>query len=181
MYGVDAFAHVSLFYCLVMPVGAAFSLDRRAGRAVDAPSATATLSLRVLQLHLCIVYLSSGVEKALGEQWRNGEAIWRSLMLPEYAQFDFSWMAFTPWLAMLVAWGTLAIEIGYAFFIWPRQTRKLWVLATLGLHLGIAVFLGLWLFSSMMMVLTFSAFGWDIIVRAWPYKAPDARAATNVA
>ena len=32
IYGVDVFAQIALFYCMVMPVGATFSLDRSAGR-----------------------------------------------------------------------------------------------------------------------------------------------------
>src|SRR5262249_28227711 len=75
-YGVYEFAHISLFYCVWMPVGHALSLDRRQGRVSGEASPGARLALRVLQLHLCIVYLASGIEKATGEQWRNGEAVW---------------------------------------------------------------------------------------------------------
>ena len=92
-------------------------------------------------------------------QWWNGEAMWRSLMLPEYAQFDMSWISQVPWLAILFCWSTFFIEIGYAFFIWHPRTRKIWVLATMALHIGIAVFLGLVTFSMAMAVLTFSIFG----------------------
>ena len=54
---------------------------------------------------------------------------------------------------------TLLVEIGYCVFIWPKATRKLWVASVVGLHLGIAIFLGLGLFGSMMCVLTFAVFG----------------------
>ena len=55
---------------------------------------------------------------------------------------------------MLAGWGTLVVEIGYAFFIWPRRTRKVWCIATIGLHLGMALFMGLVFFSSVMILLT---------------------------
>ena len=71
-------------------------------------------------------------------------------------------MAQVPWLSKAVSWGTLVIEIGYPFFVWPRRTRGLWVLLTLSLHAGIALFMGLWLFSGTMAVLTFAAFGWNV-------------------
>jgi hypothetical protein len=158
-YGVDQFAVIALFYCVCMPVGDAASADRCAGRTSGAPSAEARLSLRVLQFHLGVVYLSSGLEKATGEQWRNGEAIWRAVNSPAMEWFDFGWLAHLPWLAVLVCWGTLVVEIGYPLFMaWPR-TRKLWVLATVGLHLGIALTMGLLSFSAMMIVLTVAAFG----------------------
>jgi len=158
VYGVDTFANIGLFYCLWMPVGEMFSLDRAAGRATGAPSWLARLSLRVLQIHLCVVYLASGLEKATGEQWWNGEAIWRALMRPDLGQFDFSWLASVPLLAKVVCWQTLLVEIGYAFFVWPRRTRKWWALATIGLHAGIAVMMGLWSFSALMATLTMCAF-----------------------
>ncbi|EAU69131.1 hypothetical protein STIAU_6136 [Stigmatella aurantiaca DW4/3-1] len=165
-YGVEIFAHISLAYCVILPVGSAFSLDVRAGRASDAPSALATLALRVLQLHLCIVYLSTGIEKAVGVQWQSGEALWKALMQPLYGQFDFAWLASAPWLTKLATWSTLVIEIGYPLFIWPRQTRVPWVVLTLGLHLGIGLFMGLWLFSAIMAVLTFSVFGFAPLYQA---------------
>jgi len=158
-YGIDLFAHVALFYGMWMPYGAAWSLDVRSGRVSSAPSIPARLSLRIWQLHLAIAYFASGVEKAIGWQWRNGEAIWRSLMLPTYQQYDFSWLASYPWLAMGLGFGTLVIEIGYPFFIFPRKTRALWIAAVLSLHLGIALFLGLHLFALMMGMLTLTCFG----------------------
>ncbi len=159
IYGVDQFAIIALFYCVVMPVGEVWSADRAAGRTTGEPSAGARLALRVLQIHMCIVYLSSGIEKGSGEQWWNGEAIWRALLWPTMAFFDFSWLAQVTWLAKLICWGTLLVEAGYAFFIWPRWTRRLWLLATVGLHAGIALTMGLVFFSAVMIVLNIAAFG----------------------
>ena len=157
-YGVYEFANIALCYCVWMPVGHPLSLDRCAGRVTGAPSAGACLSLRVLQLHLCIVYLASGIEKATGDQWRSGEALWRALMRRDLGQFDFSWLADCPLLAQLICWGTLAIEIGYAFLIWPRWTRRATALAVIGMHAGIAVAMGLWSFSALMIVLNAAVF-----------------------
>ena len=60
----DDFAHIGLFYCVWMPVGYAWSLDQRHGAVSDEATPLCRLSLRVLQVHLCIVYVSSGIEKA---------------------------------------------------------------------------------------------------------------------
>ncbi|RKG74583.1 hypothetical protein [Corallococcus terminator] len=166
VYGVETFAHISLFYCAVMPVGEAFSWDVRVGRTSGAPSAAATLALRVLQIHMCIIYFATGLEKLLGPLWREGTAIWKVLMQPQYAQFGFAWLASVPWVVKLASWSTLVVEVGYFVFVWPRRTRGLWVMMTLGMHLGIAMTMGLWLFSGMMAVLTFSAFGWTLLAEA---------------
>lgn len=157
-YGVDEFATIALFYCLWMPVGHALSLDVLAGRVAAGPTPGARLALRVLQVHLCIVYLSSGLDKAAGRQWWDGEAIWRALTRPDLGRFDFGWLAEVPWLPRLIGWGTLALEVGYAAFVWPSRTRRPWAYATIGLHLGIAATMGLVSFSALMAVLTGSAF-----------------------
>jgi hypothetical protein len=160
VYGVDDFAHIALFYFLWMPVGHWGSLDVASGRADGKPSSLARLALRVLQIHLCIVYLSSGIEKALTPpyQWLDGEAIWRTLMIPEYRHFELSWLCHYPWMVIGIAWGTLAVEIGYAIFVWPRATRIWWALATIAMHTGIAVCMGLVSFACLMIVLTTAAF-----------------------
>lgn len=158
-YGVDEFANVFLFYSLWGPGGEALSLDRAAGRTIDRPRATSRLLLRVMQLHLCVAYLFSGLEKASGEQWRNGEAIWRSLMAQGYDAFDFTWLAQAPWLAVLVGWSVLVVEIGYPVFIWPRRTRRWWIAAVAGMHAGIGIFMGLHVFAALMIVLTATLFG----------------------
>jgi vitamin K-dependent gamma-carboxylase-like protein len=155
-YGVFEFAHIALFYCVVMPVGHFWSLDQR--QRLSNPTASSRLALRVLQMHLCIVYLASGLEKASGIQWWNGEAMWRAVMRPS-GPFDFSWLASFPLIATVAGLLTLIIETGYAFLIWPQRTRHLWILLTVGMHVGIAIMLGLYFFSAVMIVFTVSAFG----------------------
>src|SRR5262245_21306124 len=149
-YGVDRFVRIALFYCMFAPVGASLSCDVVAGRTSGAPTAAARLWLRVLQGHLLMVYAASGIEKASGAQWWNGEALWRSRMRPDLGTLEFGWVASVPWLAMIGCWATLLLECGYALFVWPRLTSKWWVLATLAMHAGIALVLGLWLFSATM-------------------------------
>jgi hypothetical protein len=160
-YGLDLLSHVALFYSIFMPMGACLSVDSLRRKVPSSDTWAARLSLRIWQLHLCIVYFSTGFEKAQGEQWRNGEAIWRSVMLPAYRQFDLAWLSRFSVIAMLFAWGTLVLEMGYPFFIFPRRTRKFWIAGILSLHAGIAIFLGLHLFAALMMLLTFCCFGLD--------------------
>jgi hypothetical protein len=147
-YGVDQIANTFLFYLVLFPSGRAWTFEAR-------PEETLPVGcLRVMQLHLSVIYLAAGLEKAMGRQWWNGEAIWQAVTQPVFSTFDFSWLARYPWIPMLAGWGTLAVEIGYAFLIWPRRTRKVWCLATIGLHLGMGLFMGLVFFSGVMILLT---------------------------
>lgn len=158
-YGADAFAQIALFYFIFMPVGSALSVDNVIFRRKVTPSSEARLSLRIWQIHLCIVYVFSGVSKALGTQWWNGEAIWRTLMLPQFVQFDMAWMASWPTIALSAGLLTLMVEIGYPVLIWIPRVRPYWMMATILMHVGIIEFLGLGIFGAVMIVFNLGAFG----------------------
>lgn len=168
-YGVDAFSSIALFYCVLMPVGNTLSLDarRKPGEPV---TQEARIFLTLQQGHLCLAYFSSGWEKALGLQWWNGEAIWRALMQPQFAAFDFSWLAHVPWLATLICWGTLVLETGYPFLMPLPGVRRFWLPGIIALHLSIALMMNLWLFSALMIVLNLAAFGYPWLDRI--FNAP---------
>ncbi|MBY0369749.1 HTTM domain-containing protein [bacterium] len=172
-YGADQFLHISLFYLMLSPCGDAFSVTALTKRGVR--TTEARFWLRLLQLHLCIAYLASGLEKSAGDQWWNGEVIWRALNLPVYAQFDVSWLAPHSGLLKLAAWGTLVIEIGYPLFIWLRKTRLVWVTLVASLHLGIAVLLGLGVFGLTMLSLTVCAFGLPLFFERNSYRLEKPR------
>ena len=147
-YGVDQIANSFLFYLVLFPSARAWTFESRPERTIPVGC------LRVMQVHLCVIYLAAGVEKALGRQWWNGEAIWQAVTQPAFSTFDLRWLAKHSWIPMLAGWGTLAVELGYGFLIWPRRTRKAWCAAAIGLHLGLGLFMGLVFFSSVMILLT---------------------------
>lgn len=158
-YGLQSFATIALFYIVVVSlVALTTNIERRRFRR--------TVILRLLQLHLSVAYFASGIEKASGVQWWNGEAIWRAVMQPQFSQFDAGRFAQFGAVFVLGGWTTLLIEIGYPFGVWFHRTRRLWCAATILLHFLIAVCLGLWLFSAMMVVLTMTMFSSDVITAA---------------
>jgi hypothetical protein len=159
-YGVDIFLHIARFYMMFMPVAKAYSLDAWQGRVSPRPTWGVTLSLRVLQIHLCFVYLSAGFEKALSPDWWNGNVIWRSLVQPDFRQFDFTWLAHYSWIAVMLGWSTIIIETGYCLAMWIPRARVFWLAGIISLHLGIGVFLGLRFFGLIMILLSVSAFGY---------------------
>ena len=169
IYGVDYFAQIGLFYCLWFPVGGALSLDTAKERMKSLPTFEAWLGLRILQLHICIAYVATGIEKSLGEQWWNGEAVWIAVMSTPDGLIDCSFLATVPWLARILCWMTLLLEAGVVLFIWHPRGRLLWLVGIVGLHLGIAVVMNLWTFSVTMIVFDVAAFGSSL--RIWPLAA----------
>ena len=168
-YGMDQLANTFLFYLLLFPSGRAWTIAPRPAASVRGKTIPVGC-LRVMQAHLCIVYLAAGLFKATGAQWWNGEAIWQAVSQPAFSTFDLSWLAGYPWIPMLAGWVTLVVEIGYAFFVWPRRTRTAWCIATIGLHVGLGVFMGLVFFSSLMILLTSCLF---LIVEEVPEGVPQ--------
>lgn len=161
MYGVDIFLQIGLFYLMVMPVAKAFSLDLRQGRVSGEPTWGVTLSLRVLQLHMCMAYLSAGYEKMLAAEWWDGNVLWRSMVQPDFRQFDLTWMARFPWIPMILSWFTMIVETFYFIGMWVPRLRVFWLAGIISLHLGIGLFLGLKFFGLIMILLSVSAFGYD--------------------
>jgi hypothetical protein len=161
VYGVDIFLQIALFYIMLMPVARMYSLDALLKRVPTVSSWEVTLSLRVLQIHMCMIYLSAGFEKMVSPDWWSGNVLWRSVVQPDFRQYDFTGLADKPWLFIALSWFTIIVESFYFICIWIPRVRVFWLFAILMLHAGICVFLGLWLFGLIMMLLSISAFGFD--------------------
>lgn len=169
VYGVDIFLQIALFYIMLMPVAKAFSLDVRQGRVSSEATWGVTMSLRVLQIHMCLAYFSAGYEKMLAPEWWDGNVLWRSLVQPDFRQFDFTWLAWFPWIPMALSWFTMIIEGGYCIGMWIPKVRVFWLAGIISLHIGIGLFLGLYYFGLIMILLSISAFGYSAWgdLRAW--------------
>lgn len=157
-YGVETFAHIGLFYCMVLPVGASLSMDAWLKPSKIEPYLL-TLSIRVIQIHFCIMYFASGLEKAMGSQWWNGNAIWIAMQQDQFHRVNIDWMANLPFVPKMLCIGTLALEILYPIGIQFSKTKKFWLFGILLMHLGIALFLGLQLFGGLMFLINLSVFG----------------------
>ena len=75
----------------------------RAGRrvapdepAVPRPTVSANLALRLIQLHLVVIYGMAGLGKLQGPSWWNGMALWGTMTAGEFVVFDFTPMARWP-------------------------------------------------------------------------------------
>jgi len=164
IYGVEVFTQLALFYALFFPLNTTYSADIALGLSrYKRKSLGAGIAIRLIQFQMCLVYLSSGIEKCLGRQWLNGEAIWRTLMMPIFKTYDFSWMAWYPVVPFLIGIFVLIVEIGYVVFMWKKNIRVWWLAMIIALHLGIGIFMGMWFFATVMIFLSVFAFGDDVL------------------
>ncbi|MFK7923594.1 MAG: HTTM domain-containing protein [Bacteroidia bacterium] len=154
-YGVDYIHTVLLFYCIFFPVSEQYALDVYVFR----PRRTNPLPyLRLLQLHMCVIYFFGGLGKAMGPNWWNGESIWKSVNRPMSTTFSFDWMADYAWIPVAMGVSVIILELLYPLTIWIKATRKLWLWGIIGMHLGIAIFMDLSFFAATMILMNLAAF-----------------------
>jgi hypothetical protein len=158
LFGLDDINALLAMYLMVGPCGAAYSLDRwlarrRAGEWRPAePSTSANLAIRLMQVHMCLVYLFSALGKLEGETWWGGQAIWRSIANLEYQSLDMTWLANHRWLINAMTHFTVFWELSYCVLVWPRLLRPLVIGAAVVTHLGIAIALGMKTFGLVMLI-----------------------------
>jgi hypothetical protein len=181
LFGMDAMMMIALFYLMIGASGAALSVDRylarwwarRHGAAPTddflhpEPSVSANLALRMMQIHFCFIYMASGLSKLQGPTWWNGTAIWGTLanysFCPMNIPLYMAWLKYMShhrWLWELSTTAgtafTLFLEVGFAFLVWNRNWRWLMVSGAVMLHIGIGLFMGLTVFSMIMITLVMS-------------------------
>ncbi len=110
-----------------------------------------TMSLRFIQIQLCVIYMFSGLEKLKGGSWWEGTAIWEALSFYDFAIMDFSFLLSWPLLSAFLTAFTLLFEIYFPILVWTSKLRKVVLLAGLALHIGIALSLNLHFFSLIML------------------------------
>jgi hypothetical protein len=130
------------------------------------PSTSANLAIRLLQIHLCIVYFFSGLAKYTGENWHAGTAVWWALANYEYQSINMTWLASHPVLIALASHITVFWELAYGALVWNRFTRPLVLWMAVFVHLGIALFMGMITFGLAMIFANLSFLS-PKTVRAW--------------
>ncbi len=167
LFGLDQINAFIAMYLVVGPAGAVWSVDRwlanrglpvsrqpdRRGLAPPpGPAVTTNIAIRLLQLHMCVIYLFGGISKMRGNEWWDGTALWFGLANLEYQSLDMTWTVHAPWLLALLTHITVFWETFYCVLIWPKLTRPICLALAVLVHLGIGLCLGMWTFGLAMLI-----------------------------
>jgi hypothetical protein len=162
-YGLDQINGMAALYLAIGPSGCTLSIDRLRQRLrvardqisqgvelVIPPvprSPRANLALRLMQVHLCVIYVFACLSKLQGESWWNGTAIWQAVSNLEYQSRDITWLAWYPWLVNLLTHATIVWEMTFWALVWRPVLRPYVLLMGTAIHLGIGAFMGMWTFG----------------------------------
>ena len=165
LFGLDQIVTYCAMYLAFAPCGSLYSVDAWLRENLtdrrdkvwfqwlfpsSSRSTSASVATRLLQLHLCVIYLFGGLAKARGEFWWDGTAVWYSVANYEYQSFDMTWLAAYPLIFSALSNATMFWEIFYCALVWPYRTRWIVLAVAVGVHGGIALFLGMATFGLMM-------------------------------
>ncbi|MFE5948541.1 HTTM domain-containing protein [Streptomyces sp. NPDC056480] len=164
----DALLVVEALFLTLAPSGAALSLDRRrTAGSFWTSQRRAPWAVRLLQVQMCLIYLTTVQLKLRGETWIDGSAVSYALRLPELANFQLpGWLVGQPQIMQIATWGTLFVEFALATLVWNLRLRP-WILcagATLHLSILATIKVGCFSFAVFILYLAFippsSAVSW---------------------
>jgi hypothetical protein len=157
LFGLDQINALLATYLMLGPSGAVYSVDRwlatRRGQiAPPLPTVGANIAIRLIQLHMCVIYLFGGIGKARGELWWDGSALWYAFAILEYQSLDMTWTVHYPAVLAFFTHVTIFWELSYAFLVWPKLTRPIMVGLAVAVHAGIGIALGMKTFGLVMII-----------------------------
>ena len=158
-FGADVVATFWLFYLMFANSNKQlkwvhYFLNKRKGlvsERVEKGDMLGTVSLRFIQIQLCIIYVFSGLEKLKGRSWWEGTAIWEALSFYDFTLIDFSFLLSLPLLAALLVVFTILFEIYFPILVWVPKLKNMILIMGLCFHLGIGFCLNIYFFSFIML------------------------------
>ncbi len=127
-------------------------------------------ALRLFQLQIAVIYLSSAIEKTTSSDWTNGSALYYVARLDDwFGKLPVPSFAFeTPWIVQAMTWATLALEWVLPVLLFVPRTRKWAVLVGIAFHLSIDWTMNLFLFHYLMILGLLAFLEYDEL--AWPVR-----------
>jgi vitamin K-dependent gamma-carboxylase-like protein len=160
----DSVRTIILFYLMLSPCGACWSLDSRWKQRRMGQSSEVFIHpwpLRLLFVQMMVIYFSNGVCKLAGPQWRAGTSLHYVLADVSTARVSYAVLPLPDLVLRLLTWMVLAWELGFPFLAVFRPTRKAALWVGVAIHVGIGLSMELGLFSLYMLCLYLPLIPWE--------------------
>jgi hypothetical protein len=152
-YGGDRLLRILAFYVMFLRTDAAlvpkFARPSQENWSPGVPG----WPMRLIQVQIAMVYLFTAILKLRDPLWIAGTAVYWTMNNLNFGLFNFLWLGHYGWLVNLATFGTIAVELSFAFLIWRSSTRRPMLLAGALIHVGIMFTMNVILFSQIMLLL----------------------------
>lgn len=110
--------------------------------------------IRLMQIEMCLIYISSGILKFQGKDWTEGHALWYVVHLNDFYGMFFnpSWVFGNHFMLKLLTYATLVLEAAVPILVWCKPIRPVALLAAVGFHLSLDLSMNLNFFHWIMIV-----------------------------
>lgn len=146
-FGADIIANLLLFYMSFTQSCARLSVLKTKPAQADFVTSAFT---RMMMVQMCAIYAYTGWEKLKGGSWWDGTALWNVMANPQMTTWDYTFLREVPFIFPLLAYATIIFEMYFPVMVTIPRTRHLWLILGLVFHAGIAVFMGLVPFATVM-------------------------------
>jgi hypothetical protein len=160
----DSVRGILLFYLMVSPCGAAWSLDawlRRRRQPFAGPVYIHPWPLRLLFIQMTLIYFCNGLYKVVSWDWQSGQSLYYVMRDLNLTRFSAAQAALPYWLTQGMTWAVLAWELGFPLWIAVPWTRKIALWFGVAFHVGIGVTMELGGFVPYMLVLYLPLVAWE--------------------
>jgi uncharacterized membrane protein YphA (DoxX/SURF4 family) len=159
----DTVRGIVLFYLMITPCGAVWSVDRwrERRRSGDArPVFIYPWALRLMFVQLAFIYFCNGLYKLLGADWREGQSLYYVLCDLTLSRVSFSQWPLPYWISQWMTWSVLAWEVGFPLWVAIPWTRKVALWFGVAFHVGILLTMEIGGFVPYMLVLYLPLLRW---------------------
>lgn len=178
--GEDNVFRLMGFFLIFLPLGKAYAIDAarrvKRGLARHPPAPEPAWALRLVQLQMCLIFVSTALEKLRGAEWLDGSAVYYVTRLDVYrfGPLPDNFLTST-WAMKAATWGVLAAECIVPIAVWIPGTRRLALGVAVAMHLAMAYAMNLFLFQWIMILgwLTFLTPDEVHVMGAWLRRQAD--------
>jgi hypothetical protein len=153
--GGDTLARLTAFYLVCMPCGEKFSVDSwlRSHRNLK-PRLLPVWGLKLLQVQMVLLYLSTALLKLSGEKWLDGSALMHIVQLNDlFGRFPLpGFITGSVLILKVMTWLVLVLEILIPIGLIFRRTRPATLCVAVLFHLSLDYSMNLFLFQWFMIV-----------------------------
>lgn len=178
----DNIFRILLIYLCFADLSGRWSLDERRRRKASASSRSRptaqlvgnlfhNLAVLAIGVQICVIYVMSGLFKASGGTWQDGTAVFYPLQVSHYRPWPplADLLSSNAFGVAVASYFSVAIQLAFPLMLLWRPTRIVALVGVAGMHLGIAVVMGLPFFSLFIMA------GDQIFIRDATYRAVAAK------